>query len=152
MNDPTDIYPKDRHIRVCIANLTKYFTLHIFNFFLILCCTLYGYLVRNVPSEFNETKFISFAMFTVCITMSAGMFIIVTITNYGLYNHNSEAYEPEVHAAIFSAVLSLVGLVVVLIMFTNKILIILKHGGDRGKLGMSSMTIEQSIVNSHVTS
>ena len=117
--------------------------------------------------------------------MSAGMFIIVTITlvfgcfitklnliffrNYGLYNHNSEAYEPEVeslalfrftsdclhvqvHAAIFSAVLSLVGLVVVLIMFTNKILIILKHGGDRGKLGMSSMTIEQSVVNSHVTS
>ena len=53
MNDQTDIYPKDRHIRVCIANLTKYFTLHIFNFFLILCCTLYGYLVRNVPRYFK---------------------------------------------------------------------------------------------------
>ena len=49
MNDLTDIFPYNRHIRVCIADLTQYFSLHIFNFFLILCCTLYGYLVRNVP-------------------------------------------------------------------------------------------------------
>eukprot|EP00092_Neocalanus_flemingeri_P011699 GFUD01012615.1.p1 GENE.GFUD01012615.1~~GFUD01012615.1.p1 ORF type:complete len:913 (+),score=187.69 GFUD01012615.1:372-2741(+) len=149
MNDLTDIYPNNRHIRVCIADLNKYFSLHIFNFFLIFCCTLYGYLVRNVPSEYNETKFISFAMFTVCITMSAGMFIIVTINKYGIYDHNSKPYEPEVHAAIFSAVLSLVGLAVVLIMYTNKVVLILKGGEEREKLGTGSRTIEQSVVSSN---
>ena len=55
-------------------------------------------------------------------------------------------------AAIISAFLSLEGLAAVLIMFTNKILIINKYGGDRGKLEVGSMTIEQSVVNSHATS
>ena len=58
----------------------------------------------------------------------------------------------QVHAAIFSAVLSLVGLAVVLIMFTNKIIIINKYGGDKGKLEVGSMTIEQSVVNNFATS
>ena len=103
-------------------------------------------------------------MFTVCIIMSAGILIIVTITlvhnivsslltyfysKYGEYDHNSDPYEPEVHAAIFSAVLSLVGLAVVLIMFTNKIIIISRNTGDRGQLSQGHrMTIEQSGINS----
>ena len=49
MSGQFDIFPSNRHIRVCVADLTNYFTLHIFNIFLIFCCTLYGYLVRNVP-------------------------------------------------------------------------------------------------------
>ena len=106
-------------------------------------------------------------MFTVCIIMSAGILIIVTITlvrntvfitliminifrKYGEYDHNSDPYEPEVDAAIFSAVVSLVGLVVVVIMFTNKIIIISKNSADRGKLEVGTrMTIEQSVINSH---
>ncbi|XP_065157823.1 metabotropic glutamate receptor 5-like [Atheta coriaria] len=38
-----------------------------FDFFLILLCTLYALKTRNVPENFNEAKFIGFAMYTTCV-------------------------------------------------------------------------------------
>ncbi|KAJ8969645.1 hypothetical protein NQ314_001647 [Rhamnusium bicolor] len=38
-----------------------------FDFFLILLCTLYAVKTRNVPENFNEAKFIGFAMYTTCV-------------------------------------------------------------------------------------
>lgn len=38
-----------------------------FIFFLILLCTLYALKTRNVPENFNEAKFIGFAMYTTCV-------------------------------------------------------------------------------------
>ncbi|KAJ3665469.1 hypothetical protein Zmor_000962 [Zophobas morio] len=38
-----------------------------FDFFLIILCTLYAVKTRNVPENFNEAKFIGFAMYTTCV-------------------------------------------------------------------------------------
>lgn len=38
-----------------------------FDFFLIILCTLYALKTRNVPENFNEAKFIGFAMYTTCV-------------------------------------------------------------------------------------
>ncbi|KAF5273496.1 hypothetical protein FQA39_LY07513 [Lamprigera yunnana] len=38
-----------------------------FDFFLILLCTVYAVKTRNVPENFNEAKFIGFAMYTTCV-------------------------------------------------------------------------------------
>lgn len=38
-----------------------------FDFFLIVLCTLYALKTRNVPENFNEAKFIGFAMYTTCV-------------------------------------------------------------------------------------
>ncbi|KAJ8962264.1 hypothetical protein NQ318_018242 [Aromia moschata] len=38
-----------------------------FDFFLIILCTVYAVKTRNVPENFNEAKFIGFAMYTTCV-------------------------------------------------------------------------------------
>lgn len=38
-----------------------------FDFFLIALCTIYAIKTRNVPENFNEAKFIGFAMYTTCV-------------------------------------------------------------------------------------
>lgn len=38
-----------------------------FDFLLILLCTVYALKTRNVPENFNEAKFIGFAMYTTCV-------------------------------------------------------------------------------------
>lgn len=38
-----------------------------FDFFLIILCTIYAIKTRNVPENFNEAKFIGFAMYTTCV-------------------------------------------------------------------------------------
>lgn len=38
-----------------------------FIFLLIILCTLYAWKTRNVPENFNEAKFIGFAMYTTCV-------------------------------------------------------------------------------------
>ncbi|CAG9765198.1 unnamed protein product [Ceutorhynchus assimilis] len=38
-----------------------------FDFILIVLCTLYAVKTRNVPENFNEAKFIGFAMYTTCV-------------------------------------------------------------------------------------
>lgn len=38
-----------------------------FVFVLIVFCTLYAWKTRSVPENFNEAKFIGFAMYTTCV-------------------------------------------------------------------------------------
>lgn len=38
-----------------------------FDFLLIALCTFYAVNTRNVPANFNEAKYIGFAMYTTCV-------------------------------------------------------------------------------------
>jgi len=128
VKDLIDVYPNSRHIQICNINLTEFFGVQAYNFILVIMCTVYGYMTRHVRSDFNETKYISFAMFTVCLVWMSGLFIIVAVMNIGYYDFHSELYEPELHASVFSFMLALSGMGVIGIMFTNKLYLILKKG------------------------
>jgi len=126
--DLIDVYPNSRHIQICNINLTEFFGVQAYNFIVVIMCTVYGYMTRHVRSDFNETKYISFAMFTVCLVWMSGLFIIVAVMNIGYYDFHSELYEPELHASVFSFMLALSGMGVIAIMFTNKLYLIVKKG------------------------
>lgn len=54
-----------------------------FNAALILLCTYQAFLVRKVPENYNEAKFIAFSMVTVCI--SGAVFVPTALGTKGLY-------------------------------------------------------------------
>lgn len=61
-------YPAlDRAVLVCNTSPPGVVVPLAFDFFLIALCTLYALKTRNVPENFNEAKFIGFAMYTTCV-------------------------------------------------------------------------------------
>ncbi|XP_017768785.1 PREDICTED: metabotropic glutamate receptor 5-like, partial [Nicrophorus vespilloides] len=65
--DVAHLYQPDRTILVCDTTPEGVLIPLTFDFFLILLCTLYALKTRNVPENFNEAKFIGFAMYTTCV-------------------------------------------------------------------------------------
>ncbi|XP_018331410.1 metabotropic glutamate receptor 5-like [Agrilus planipennis] len=60
-------YKPDQKILECSAGRLGVLGPLIFDFFLIFMCTCYAVKTRNVPENFNEAKFIGFAMYTTCV-------------------------------------------------------------------------------------
>lgn len=61
-------YPSlDRAVLVCNTSPQGVVVPLAFDFLLIALCTLYALKTRNVPENFNEAKFIGFAMYTTCV-------------------------------------------------------------------------------------
>lgn len=66
--DSTLRYPAARKVTlVCNTSTLGIMAPLGFDFFLVAMCTLYAIKTRNVPSNFNEAKFIGFTMYTTCI-------------------------------------------------------------------------------------
>lgn len=61
------VYLMNRTLLVCNTTAESIVTPLAFDFFLIILCTLYAVKTRNVPENFNEAKFIGFAMYTTCV-------------------------------------------------------------------------------------
>ncbi|XP_075227650.1 metabotropic glutamate receptor 1-like [Lycorma delicatula] len=61
-------YPSEQRV-LLVCNSTRQAILAplAFDFLLIALCTLYALKTRNVPENFNEAKFIGFAMYTTCV-------------------------------------------------------------------------------------
>lgn len=65
---PTHLYPAlDRVVLACNTSALGVLAPLAFDFLLIGFCTLYALKTRNVPENFNEAKFIGFAMYTTCV-------------------------------------------------------------------------------------
>lgn len=65
---PTLQFPTiDRAVLVCNTSPQGVVAPLAFDFLLIALCTLYALKTRNVPENFNEAKFIGFAMYTTCV-------------------------------------------------------------------------------------
>ena len=65
---PTRLFPSlERVVLACNTTPLGVVAPLAFDFFLIALCTLYAIKTRNVPENFNEAKFIGFAMYTTCV-------------------------------------------------------------------------------------
>mgnify|MGYP002052281402 FL=1 len=73
------MYPSNRHLQICHQSVTSFFALQWYNFLLVILCTTYGYMTRKVRSDYRETRYISFAMFTVFLIWSTGFFIVAAV-------------------------------------------------------------------------
>ena len=82
--------------------------------------TLYAYLGRNVRSDYNESRFIALAMFTVCLVA------ILTFFFHILISDTSDPYWPEYTVAVFSTSQNICTLSVMFILYTPKVFIIFR--------------------------
>lgn len=83
-----------------------------FIFLLILMCTFYAFKTRNVPENFNETKFVGFAIYTTCV---------IWIAFFPIY------YGSEMQIITKCLCISLSSIMTLIFMFFPKIYIIILH-------------------------
>ena len=73
---------------VCITSTTQILLSHLYNVLLLIACTYYGYRTKNIPRNFNEARYIAFAMYSVCVAMVTfgAVFVLATqfSRDYGL--------------------------------------------------------------------
>ncbi|XP_030754037.1 metabotropic glutamate receptor 5-like isoform X2 [Sitophilus oryzae] len=65
--ETTEVYQPQFTLLECKITTEGVIVPYLFDFFLILLCTVYAVMTRNVPENFNEAKFIGFAMYTTCV-------------------------------------------------------------------------------------
>lgn len=107
----TFVYLVDRTLMECQISFEAIVVPLSFNFILILLCTLYAVKTRNVPENFNEAKFIGFAMYTTCVIwiaflpiyfrggakvgLSVKQCLLTVISNLWLGYNNVRLRDPE---------------------------------------------------------
>lgn len=107
------IYPSDtQNLRICKESSTTIVTPLAFIFFLIIMCTCHAFKTRNVPENFNETKFVGFAIYTTCV---------IWIAFFPIY------YGSEMQIITKCLCISLSSIMTLIFMFFPKIYIILLH-------------------------
>ncbi|KAL8605714.1 hypothetical protein ACOMHN_059783 [Nucella lapillus] len=65
------LHNKDFLAKECRASQVATMISLFYNMFLIVLCTVYAFKTRNIPQNFNEAKYIAFAMYSTCIVWSA---------------------------------------------------------------------------------
>lgn len=56
-----------RVILQCKTQNTHLAISFLYNFFLVILCTIYAIKTRKIPENFNEARFIGFTMYSICI-------------------------------------------------------------------------------------
>lgn len=106
-------YPRDQiNLLVCKESPSIILSPLAFIFLLIFMCTCYAFKTRNVPENFNETKFVGFAIYTTCV---------IWIAFFPIY------YGSEMQIITKCLCISLSSIMTLIFMFFPKIYIILLH-------------------------
>ena len=106
-------YPRETlNLLVCKESPTTIISPLAFIFLLIIMCTYYAIKTRNVPENFNETKFVGFAIYTTCV---------IWIAFFPIY------YGSEMQSVTKCLCTSLSSIMTLIFMFFPKIYIILLH-------------------------
>lgn len=106
-------YPRETlNLIVCKESPTTIISPLAFIFILIIMCTYYAFKTRNVPENFNETKFVGFAIYTTCV---------IWIAFFPIY------YGSEMQSVTKCLCISLSSIMTLIFMFFPKIYIILLH-------------------------
>lgn len=142
---------RDDHQLVCKDAVGGYYMIGFsFPIILVIICTIYAILTRNIPEAFNESKYIGFTMYTTCIIWLA--FVPI---------YFSTAYDIKLRIATMSYSISLSATVTLACMFAPKLYIILTHPeknvrtsmathGTRTYVNSSTQpTIQANFVNCH---
>ena len=72
----------EQHVlkQVCKSNPFHTILAELYNVILAIVATLYAFLVRNVDSNFSESKWISYAMYSVCVSwMIDGVLLVFAV-------------------------------------------------------------------------
>ncbi len=106
-------FPSEKRT-VMICNTTHFGEIapKIFIFLLILLCTLYAVKTRNLPENFNETKFVGFTMYTT---------IVIWLAFFPIY------YGSELKLLTKSLCISLSSIMTLIFLFFPKIYIVVLH-------------------------
>lgn len=106
-------YPRNTlNLLVCKESPTTIIAPLAFIFLLIILCTYFAIKTRNVPENFNETKFVGFAIYTTCV---------IWIAFFPIY------YGSEMQIITKCLCISLSSIMTLTFMFLPKIYIILLH-------------------------
>ncbi|KAL3097119.1 hypothetical protein niasHS_002835 [Heterodera schachtii] len=73
-----------RMFLICSISTRAFLAPFVWNFILILFCTLYAFKTRNLPENFNEAKFIGFTMYCTLVTWGAFVVLYVNAVNKAL--------------------------------------------------------------------
>ncbi|KAL4221716.1 hypothetical protein ACF0H5_019971 [Mactra antiquata] len=94
---------------------------------LVVICTIYAILTRNIPEAFNESKYIGFTMYTTCIIWLA--FVPI---------YFSTAYDIKLRIATMCYSIILSATVTLACMFTPKLYVILTHPEQNVRKSMAT--------------
>jgi len=105
--DTMFIYPtRSRNQLVCYDSgfYTSIIVPYSFDVILIVACTMYAFRTRDLPENFNETKFIAFTMYTTWVVWIAFIPVYVTSSNKVLcgpiYCNQAHAYSEYIGCAL----------------------------------------------------
>lgn len=73
-----------RMVLICAWSQWAFLAPFMWNFILVLFCTLYAFKTRNLPENFNEAKFIGFTMYCTLVTWGAFVVLYVNAVNKAL--------------------------------------------------------------------
>ena len=124
---------------VCSTSDNRFFLSHLYNYILVAVCTYYSYRARNIPSNFNETKYIAFAMYGSCVMVLAFLVVSFVIIS----QHFGDIHKTAVRC--YSVVLS--STVVVTCFFAPKLRLILCGPKDNDA---SVLSIEMDEFRYHI--
>ncbi|XP_066284386.1 metabotropic glutamate receptor 8-like [Branchiostoma lanceolatum] len=123
--DPPDTYveytaiesPDAVGLRRCNVSDTSLVISLAYNMLLVVLCTVYAFMTRNIPSSYNESKYIAFSMYTTCIVWLAFIPIFFGTA------HSPEKMQIQVTTLTVS--ISMSGTVSLACLFAPKVYIIL---------------------------
>ncbi|KAK3104686.1 hypothetical protein FSP39_007762 [Pinctada imbricata] len=108
---------RDDHQLVCEDAVHAWYMVGFtYPIFLVIVCTFYAFLTRNIPEAFNESKYIGFTMYTTCI---------IWLAFVAIYFSTEQNIQIRIATMCFS--ISLSSTVTLICMFTPKMYIILLH-------------------------
>ena len=110
--DAEKLYPKrDFSLKVCTFTARTIFVSHIYNMILIFVCTYYAYHTRHLPHNYNETKYVEFAMYST---------FVLWLSNILIY-FATKSLRHDIKIRIYAIMLSLTGFNILLWVFIPKI-------------------------------
>ncbi len=116
-----DVYSVERHVQVCSLNARHVALASVYNVILGIVATLYSFLTRNVDENFAESKWISYAMYSVCVSWIIDGVVLVFRTQEEQGSKSRLEHDPEKNWALSCMANSGVATLIVTFLFAHRV-------------------------------